>query len=538
MRDDEVDDVLGGPHTRRQVLKGAGAASLTLGAGGLLAACGGGGNSSGGGGSPGTGGSPASTGKPKKGGELRIGVQAGSNKETQDAHTPNTDPELAWASNLYEPVAQYMPDGKFALVLAESFQATDPSTWVVKLKPGVEFHNGKTVTADDVIFSIKRIVDPKTASRGGGGLALVDLAGLKKLDDLTVQIPLKEPNSVFDAEFGQYFNGIVPTDYDPKHPVGTGPYKADTFTAGQQATLLRFANYHGAPGYVDKITITELADAGARVNALLSGQVDAIAALPGAQVKTLESNKQFTVLNAETGTWIPISMHVDKKPLSDVRVRQALRLLVDRKQMLSQVLNGYGQLGNDTWGRTDPTYDTSLPQRQQDLEQAKSLLQQAGQSDLRIELTTSPFYEGMVSSAQVFVEQAKAAGVTVKLTQLDTDAFLANYLKWPFTQGYWGTRDYIPQAAQITLPGATLNDTGWDDKEYTSVVGAAKKELDVAKRKELIAKAQQIDYDRGSYIVWGFANVIDAYSKKLAPIEPGHFQSLGNYQLARIGFAA
>lgn len=537
MRDDEVDNVLARSHTRRQVLKGAGAASLTLSAGGLLSACGGG-DSSGGDDGSATSGSPATTGKPTKGGELRVGVQAGSNKETQDAHTPNTDPELAWASNLYEPVGQYMPDGKYALVLAESFEATDPAMWVVKLKAGVEFHNGKTVTADDVIFSIKRIIDPKTASRGGGGLAAVDVAGLKKLDDLTVQIPLKEPNSVFDAEFGQYFNGIVPTDYDPKKPVGTGPYKADTFTAGRQATLLRFENYHGDAGFADKISITELADPGARVNALLSGQVDAIAALPGAQLKSIEANKQFAVLNAETGTWIPIAMHVDKKPFADVRVRQALRLLVDREQMLSQVLNGYGQLGNDTWGRTDPTYNAELPQRAQDLEQAKALLKQAGQTDLRVELTTSPFYEGMVSSAQVFVEQAKAAGVTVKLTQLDTDAFLANYLKWPFTQGYWGTRDYIPQAAQISLPGATLNDTGWDDAEYTKVVDSAKKELDLDKRKQLIAQAQQIDYDRGAYIVWGFANVIDAYSKKLAPIEPGHFQSLGNYQLARVGFLA
>jgi peptide/nickel transport system substrate-binding protein len=144
----------------------------------------------------------------------------------------------------------------------------------------------------------------------------------------------------------------------------------------------------------------------------------------------------------------------------------------------------------------------------------------------------------MVSSAQVFIEQAKAAGVTVKLSQLDTDAFLANYLKWPFTQGYWGTRDYIPQAAQLSLPGATVNDTGWDDAEYTKIVDNAKKELDVDKRKQLIAEAQQIDYDRGAYIIWGFANVIDAYSNKLAPIEPGNFQSLGNYQLARVGFLA
>lgn len=534
MSEDERGGMLSDPKTRRQVLQGAAGVSVALGAGGLLAACGGSDKKAAA--------KPAKDTRaakgPAKGGNLRVGVQAGSNKETQDAHTPNTDPELAWASNLYEPVAQYQPDGTFALVLADSFEATAPDKWVVKLKDGVEFHNGKTVTADDLIFSIKRIANPKTVSRGAGGLAIVDLKGLKKLDELTVEIPLKEANSVFNTEFGQYFNGVVPVDFDPKKPVGTGPYKADTFKAGQQATLLRFDNYHGTPGFADKITIIELADAGARVNALLSGQVDAVAAVPGAQLKTIQANKDFKVLNAQTGSYIPIAMHVDKKPWSDVRVRQALRLLVDRKQMVQQVLSGYGQLGNDTWGRYDPLYDADLPQRELDIEQAKSLLQQAGQSDLRVELTTVPFYDGMVESAQVYAEQAKAAGVTVKVKKVDTDAFLANYLKWPFTQGYWGTRDYIPQAAQFALPGATLNDTAWNDKEWTGIVTDAKKELDEGKRKQFIGEAQKIDYDRGAYIIWGFLNVLDGYSAKLAEIQPGKFQSLGNYQLARVGFAA
>jgi peptide/nickel transport system substrate-binding protein len=531
MTENETGGLFGEPTTRRQLLRGAAGTTFAIGAGGVLAACGSGGSSK-------STTSTTSSLTPKKGGILRVGVQAGSNKETQDAHTPNTDPELCWCSNMYEPVAQYMPDGTFGLVLAESLEPKSASEWVVRLKPGVEFHNGKTMDADDLIFSIQRIVNPKTVSRGQGGLETIDLKRMKKLDKLTVSLPLKEPYSVFDTEIGQYFNGIVPVGYDPKNPVGTGPFKADKFTPAQGATLDRFANYHGTPAYADQLVITEFADPGARVNALLSGQVDAIAALPGAQVKVIQANSAFKVLNATTGTWIPICMHVDKAPLSDVRVRQALRLMVDRKQVIEQALDGYGVLGNDTWGKFDPLYDSSLPQRDLDLEQAKSLLKQAGQSDLRLQLTTSPFYEGMVESAQVIIQQAKAAGVTISLNNIDTNAFLANYLKWPFTQSYWGTRDYIPQAAQMALPGATINDVGWNDPTWTKIVLGAKAELDKTKRKALIAEAQQIDYNRGAYIIWGFANVIDGYSAKLAPIQPGHFQSLGNYQLARVGFLA
>ena len=312
-------------------------------------------------------------------------------------------------------------------MLAESFEATDPSTWVVKLKPDVEFHNGKTVTADDLIFSIKRIIDPKTASRGGGGLAID-----RRQEPQEARRPARcrsrsrSPNSVFDTEFGQYFNGIVPTDYDPKKPVGTGPYKADTFTAGQQARCCASRTTTATPGYVDKITITELADAGARVNALLGGQVDAIAALPGAPGQ--DARVQQAIRGAQrrdrhAGSRSPCTSTRSRSPTCACARRCGCWSTASRCS--TQVLNGYGQLGNDTWGRTDPTYNASLPQREQDLEQAKALLQQAGQSDLHVELTTSPFYEGMVSSAQVFVEQAKAAGVTVKLTQLDTDAFLA-----------------------------------------------------------------------------------------------------------------
>jgi peptide/nickel transport system substrate-binding protein len=541
MSEDERGGMLGDPRTRRQVLQGAAAGSLVLGAGGVLAACGGGATTSSGTGAADTTatGSPATVAELKRGGTLRIGVQAGSNKETQDAHTPNTDPEIAWGYNLYEPVAEQMPDGTFANVLAESIEAKAADHWVIRLIGDVEFHNGKTVTADDLIFSIKRIINPKTASRGGGSLGNIDVGKLKKLDDLTVSISLKAPNVAFPQDFGQYFNGIVPTDYDPKKPVGTGPYKYGSFTAGEQATLLRFDNYRDPQRpYFDELDIIEFADQGARVNALLSGQVDAAAGIPGAQVKTIEATKGLKVLNAKTGLYVPFAMRMDVAPYSDVRVRQAMRLLVNRPQMIQQALGGYGTVGNDMYAPYDPMYAKDIPQRVQDIEQAQSLLKQAGQSDATFEFTAVPFYDGMVESAVVLAQQAKDAGVNIKIKKVTTDQFLANYLNWPFTEGYWGTRDYLPQAAQFTLPGAPLNDTHWKDAEWAKIVLEAQRTLDDAKRAELLHAAQAIEHEKGGMIIWGFSNIVDAYSDKVGGVIPGKIGSFGNYSLSRMGFVA
>ena len=128
--------------------------------------------------------------------------------------------------------------------------------------------------------------------------------------------------------------------------------------------------------------------------------------------------------------------------------------------------------------------------------------------------------------------------MSITVNKLSSNAFFANYLKWPFTEGYWGTRDYLPQAAQVMLPGAPLNDTGWNDPEWTKIMIEASRTLDEGKRAEFLHAAQVIEYDRGSYVIWGFLNLTDAYSTKIGGVVPGKIGALGNYSLSRIGFVA
>ena len=154
----------------------------------------------------------------------------------------------------------------------------------------------------------------------------------------------------------------------------------------------------------------------------------------------------MNVLDATTGAWQPFTMRIDQKPFNDPKVRQAFRLIVDRQAMVDQAYAGFGRIGNDMYAPFDPGYPSDLPQRAQDLEQAKSLLQQAGyNNDLVVELTTSEAIgSAAVPAAQVFAEQAKGAGVTVNVNKVDSSVFYGdNYLKWTFSQDFWYTRNYL-----------------------------------------------------------------------------------------------
>ena len=530
--------------TRRQMLRQAVAGGAALSAGGLLAACGGGGGGGGGGGATSTrGGGSSAAAKLRAGGILRVGATGGGAKDTIDAHKPTADTDIMRVWNLYESLAVRTPDfSKLEMLLAESIEpGSKPDLWTIRLKQGLTFHNGKPVTADDVIFSLLRITDPKDPKVGNASIGYIDRKRIKKLDDRTVRMRLKFANANFPDDIGQYFNSIVPTDYDPAKPVGTGPFKFQSFTPGQRSVFTKNENYWetGKP-YVDKLVIIDFPNDTARTNALLGGQVEAIDNLPASQIASVRGNSNFRVLISQTGAWQPFTMRIDAPPFTDNRVRQAFRLIVDRDQMVQQVLSGQGRVANDLYAPYDPVYAKDLPQRKQDLEQAKALLKQAGHEGLTVELVTAPVFQGIVEAAQVFAEQAKGAGVTVKVRKVDSGTFYGdNYLKWPFAQDFWATRTYLAQVAQGDLPESPFNETHWGKGKFESLIRQARAEVDDAKRADILHQAQQMQYEQGGYIIPYFSNIIDAYSAKVGGFaEAKSGFPLGNYWFKNAGFVA
>ena len=244
--------------TRQQLLlAGAGGAAL-LGAGSFLAP------------------QIASAARAKTGGTLRVGIGGGGPTDSFDAALINGPSATTRGQVFYETLVWL--DGTFKLHnwLCDRCEPNKAANiWTVRLKDGLEFHNGKTVTADDVLFSISRLLDPKSGATAAAQLGGIDMKHSKKVDERTVQFALKRPMSFFDQVLSDIVY-IIPVGYNPKKPVSTGPWKFVSFKPGQQTVLEPFANYWGKKPNVDRLILVELPDDSARVNALLSGQVDAI----------------------------------------------------------------------------------------------------------------------------------------------------------------------------------------------------------------------------------------------------------------------
>ena len=264
---------------------------------------------------------------------------------------------------------------------------------------------------------------------------------------------------------------IVPEGYDPKHPVGTGAFKYESFSPGEQSTFSRNDNYwrSGQP-YFDSVVISDYSDETAQVNALLSNAADCADQLSIASVATLKAGNKTVKIWPGPG-WVPFTMRLDVAPFNDVRVRQAMRLVVDRPQMNEAVFGGHGLIGNDLFGISQSDYDTSLPQRVQDIPQAKSLLKKAGQENLTTTLVTAPIRTGAPQMATVIKQQASAAGITINLDSITATAFFGpNYLKWTFAQDWWSGYPYLRQVGYSMVPGAPWDETHWNTSEYGAEV--------------------------------------------------------------------
>jgi len=461
--------------------------------------------------------------KPKRGGMLRCGFAGGSATDTVDGDNVINNMDFARTYQLYDGLVAYDENARVRLQLAEEITPNkNATTWTIRVKPGIEFHNGKPLTADDVLFTLRRITDPKKPLVGAPTLSYLDLKNAKKLDKRTCVIPCHAPFASFVDTLPNYTYFVVPTGFDLKKPVGTGPFKFQSFTPGRQSVFVRNANYWDGPPYLDGIEITDFADEQSQINALLAGQVDVINFLSAASIATVKGRGGASINIATGASLLQFTMRVDAKPFNDVRVRQAMRLIVDREEMRRVVFLGHGILGNDLFSYWDPVYNHSLPQRHQDIDRAKSLLKQAGQEHLSVEFVTAPMGQGAVQMAQVLAQQAKAAGVNIKLRQVTvTDFFGPNYLKWVFSQDTWQYFPYFPMVAFSSLANSPANETHFADPTYAKLYKLALATVDVKKRTELAREMQRIDYEKGGYIIPFFPPTIDAYSSKVHGLREG-----------------
>jgi peptide/nickel transport system substrate-binding protein len=502
-----------------------GAAGAALGMSPLLAAACGGSSSS----------SSASTGggKPVRGGTLRAGFVGGGTAETLNPLVGITPIDQGRIQNLYDPLVIVNPDLTTAPGLALEWNAnSDATEYEVKLRPGVEFHNGKTFGADDLIYSINMMAEP--TSFAVPFVSGINLRDMKKVSDTIVKIPLKAPDADLAANFTYYNTWIIQDgEKDFKKPVGTGPFMADTFTPGQESVFKKNPNYwvSGKP-YVDEFKVVSIDDPNARLNALLSGQIDMMAQLPTAQAKAHQAAGDMTVLTGHSPQPMMFYMDTTKPPFDNNDVRMAIKLIADRQALIDSALNGFGRLGNDIVGAGLPFYDSDLPQREQDIEKAKSLLKGAGQENLQVLLQTSQIFPGFVESATLLAEQAKQAGVTMKLKQEPPNSYYNPsllYLKMPFAETQWAITSMKFFYLQALAKDAPYNETHWNNPSFNDLLFQAIGERDETKAQDLWNQVQTIQYNEGGYLNWTNADWVDGLSTKVKGLKPSGAGALGNF---------
>lgn len=478
---------------------------------------------------------------PKHGGTLRVGMSTGGPSDTLDPNAAVSTVDAARADNLFDHLTTLAIDGSTQYELAESFEPSkNAKLWTIKLRKGVVWHDGSPFTADDVIYTLRRIGAPKSTLAGASTVAVMDLPAMRKRDPLTLEIPLTVPIADLAPSFNIFYMAIVKNGTKSfTHPVGTGPFKFGSWKAGESSTFVRNPHYWKSPmPYVDSLVLTSITDNTARLNALTGGQVDCIELLTFAQAKEMRSSGSIQLLTPAAANIVPMTMAVDTPPFTDVRVRQAFRLIAGRPQLVATAQDGFGSIGNDLFGKGFPLYDGSLPQRKQDIEQAKSLLKKAGHAKLSVTLNTSSVAPGMLESATAFAAQASAAGVTVTLNNIPAaDFYGSGYLKYGFGQTQWNA-DTIPQwMEQAVIKGAPYNETHWNVPSFNKLFAGARGELNASKRAMLFDDLQQILWNEGGYIIWGLVPFIDGLAKNVRGATPNPAQDLSNYMFRQYWLA-
>jgi peptide/nickel transport system substrate-binding protein len=537
--DRDVAAEVAAPHVgRRTFLRSAVLGGAALAGGGLLEAC-----SSSTSPSASQGGN---TSAPKKGGNLRVGLTGGGSSDTLNPFLGGISAiGTARAQQLYQPLIQLANNAQLQYVLAEEIVPSGSmSNWLIKLRKGISFHNGKPFGADDVIYTLRTILNPKKPLGGALVLSPVDVNGLKKVDNLTVQVPMKTPFGSFPAQLAAfwYFLYIAPDGWTQKDaPNGTGPFKYKSFTPGQQSVFVRNTNYWkaGLP-HLDSVTIIDFQDPTAVQNALVSKAIDCTGQLTGTQMKILQSTSGITAVPSQTGAIEPFTMRTDVAPFKDVNVRQAFRYIVNRPEFIAKTLNGFGWVAHDVTSPYDPDFDSSLS-REQDIGLARSLLKKAGfDNNLTVTLYTSlAVNSSALSMATLFKQQASAAGVTVNLNQVSPSSFFGPnyYTKVPFSQIYYNYSPYLSQVAQTFLPTSPFQETHFNNPTYTKLYYEANKTLSASVRKQILYEMQRIDFTEGGYIIPCFVDSLDAYTSNLTGWQKGKVgEPLGNFPFEGFSF--
>lgn len=498
--------------SRRQALRlGFGAAALA-GTGALFA-------------QPGLVAAAMQDGEPVRGGVVRVGVPG---SPASFDPTTETIMEAIWVmEHIYSNLIRMTPTMELEPELALAWEPNETGDqWTVTLRDGVKFHDGSDFTSEDVVATFEHFLDPAAASQYRSNISMVER--VEATSPTEVVFHLSAPFAEFPETLAHYQAKMLPAGQMSDlatNPIGTGPYRLDSHMPGERTVLKRFDEFYDLDGqaFLDEIQYLAIPEEATKMAALTSGSVELVNEVQPTSLPIVQNAPTVVTSEVITGSHQPIVMDVSQAPFDDPRVREALKLVVDREGLVAVVLQGHGVAAADqVVPPSDPMYgEVAIPAA--NAERARELLAEAGYADgLTLELHTTPGRAGMLETALTFKDMAAAAGINVEVVSHPVDAFWADFWKkTPFFVSNWIGRPTAEMIlSQLYLCDASGTESNWCNPEFDALIMEARATLDPEVRRELLAQAQQILSEDGPVIVPYFRSYISGASPRLQGFSP------------------
>ena len=390
----------------------------------------------------------------------------------------------------------------------------DQTEWRFTVARGAAFHDGTPVTSADVAWSLERLRESELGRRTlvGIGASGIDTDGKR-----TVVVTSDEPNSELPLMLRAHTFTVQEGTTDVAGTPGTGPFTLDSYRDGD-ATLVRNDRWHGGQAAVATLEVTMFEDAQALVDALAEGEIDYASNVGGVVARSAEDTPGIQVVRRSNDLSVPLVMRVADGPFADARVREAVRLGVDREALVDEVLGGYGRVANDIVGTGDPNYSDNVPERARDVTRAVALLAEAGfDRSATYELFTAADLPQKVGAAKAIAAQLAEIGVSVKVTEQDVAQYEAQtWCKAALYMTSSSVNDSLAYSAVTAMrSGAPTNEAAFADPDFDEAYADAVASVVPNRRRARFRELQSIQHERSGYLVWGVAEGIDLMSEKV-----------------------
>ena len=471
---------------------------------------------------------------PVKGGSLKAAGWSTSTADTLDPAKASLSTDYVRCCSFYNRLTFLDQSGVPKMELADSIESKDAQTWTVKLKSGVTFHDGKPLTAEDVIYSLKRHLDKSVGSKVAKIAA--QMTGFKAVDKLTVEIALASPNADLPTILAMHHFMIVAdgtTDFSKGN--GTGAFKREVFEPGVRSVGLRNKNYWKSGPNVDSFEFIAITDDSARANALLSGDIHLAAAINPRTTRLIEAQTGFALSKTTSGNYTDLNMRLDMAPGDKKDFIEGMKYLVNREQIVKSALRGMGAVGNDQpVSPANIFHNAGLKPKAFDPEKAKFLFQRAGVLGQSIPVIASEAAASSIDMAMIIQASGAEIGMKLDVQRVPSDGYWDNYwLKAPIHFGNINPRPTPDILFSLLYTSeAPWNESHYKSEKFDKMMLEARASLDQAKRAQIYNEMQAMIAEEAGTIIPAYISNVDAIAGKLKGLEPNPLGGMMGYAFA------